>query len=461
MQHQKLITILMILVSGTLVAQHPSFKQVDSTSYRLYEDQNWEVLAAFGKEAVKLGVDYYYLDLRTGIAFYQLGEYYAAEKYFEKALDFNPLSQIAQEYLYGIKLMTGRSLSADYHFRQLADSVQKRLSGRKPYYISSLYTETGLKISANKEEENNEPLVRFILSQKVTRGMDIGISGAYIGQYNSPWGEYSQLEAGITPSIGLTGNLSLLVGYRYIYNKTRFIVDRQTVYTRTRQIIYENQPAREITDSILKFRDRDHYLSNYHIVQGALQGDFRRLNITVGAIAYLGYTDADTKHDFETVKEIRIIRGNHVISEEIDSLGVHTIGEAPIPVDYYHAIAGVSYVLPVLKDGLVLRLSAYIPLNDDFSNTVWIPGLSVKITQRIWFYGEWMQKKAIPLLYENANIFLNQSYEVRSRITAGLSILQNDKLSWYITYLNEDKYYPIDKSENRFNTIVIGINVNF
>lgn len=44
---------------------------VEQKSYQLYIDKNWNELIKFGTNAINKGYNYYYLQLRVGIAYYE------------------------------------------------------------------------------------------------------------------------------------------------------------------------------------------------------------------------------------------------------------------------------------------------------------------------------------------------------------------------------------------------------
>ena len=67
--------IIFLIFSRICVASGQQTPQAaDSISYSLFLKKDWKSLAAYGVQAATGGHDFYYLNLRTGIAFYQLGK---------------------------------------------------------------------------------------------------------------------------------------------------------------------------------------------------------------------------------------------------------------------------------------------------------------------------------------------------------------------------------------------------
>lgn len=44
---------------------------IEQKSFQLYVEKNWNELIKFGNQALKSGIDYYYLQIRLGIAYYE------------------------------------------------------------------------------------------------------------------------------------------------------------------------------------------------------------------------------------------------------------------------------------------------------------------------------------------------------------------------------------------------------
>ena len=91
----------LLLVAFTVKAQH-NYKQIDSLSYDLYVKKEWKQLAHFGETIQKENFNFYFLNLRLGIANYNLKSYSKAIAYFEKSLHNDSTSQVAIEYLFGV-----------------------------------------------------------------------------------------------------------------------------------------------------------------------------------------------------------------------------------------------------------------------------------------------------------------------------------------------------------------------
>ncbi|MDA3894242.1 MAG: tetratricopeptide repeat protein, partial [Salinivirgaceae bacterium] len=63
---------------------------IDKDTYILWLAKDWDRLITIGKTAIKNEVDFYYLRVRMGIAYFEKKNYHKAIYHFEKAYKFNP-----------------------------------------------------------------------------------------------------------------------------------------------------------------------------------------------------------------------------------------------------------------------------------------------------------------------------------------------------------------------------------
>ena len=93
------IIVFTIVALSVFAADQLEKAQVDAATYRYYTEGNWKALIEAGREAERAGIDFYYLQLRMGTAYYQLGNYRMAAKYFTKAYHENPSYEYARQML--------------------------------------------------------------------------------------------------------------------------------------------------------------------------------------------------------------------------------------------------------------------------------------------------------------------------------------------------------------------------
>jgi hypothetical protein len=107
-----LIVILMGILLAVQAQQKLSYTEVDKVSYELYLQGKWAELVDYSGEARLQGIDFFYLQARTGIAYYNLKRYRKAGEWFLKAWESDQSFEWLQEYLYYSLLWGGRASEA-------------------------------------------------------------------------------------------------------------------------------------------------------------------------------------------------------------------------------------------------------------------------------------------------------------------------------------------------------------
>lgn len=141
----------LILLTALLTAQSSreheplSFKTADSLTYRLYEQGRWKELVTAGSRALNSGHDYFYLRMRTGIAYFMLERYRMAAIHFEKALDFNFADKTAVEYLQKSYTLGGMETEAAYLNRRFSRTTVGSDKGNT--FLKNLFLLSGVSFS--------------------------------------------------------------------------------------------------------------------------------------------------------------------------------------------------------------------------------------------------------------------------------------------------------------------------
>ena len=121
--------------------------EVEQKSYQLYQDKNWDELIKFGNAALKQGYDYFYIQMRMGIAYFEKKNYCLAESHFTKALGFSSNDELAQEYLYYCYIYTGRTEDARMLSKKFSKELAAKIGTDKKSPIDFIMFEGGTKIS--------------------------------------------------------------------------------------------------------------------------------------------------------------------------------------------------------------------------------------------------------------------------------------------------------------------------
>ncbi len=131
MRKKKLIFTILILTFTILrisAQEKLNTLSVDASTYTYYEQGEWKKLIETGKKSLDKGIDFYYLQYRMGVAYYQLKKYRKAAEFFEKVLKETPKDVLAQEYLYYSYLFSGMYEDARVFGNTLPPDMQKKLN---------------------------------------------------------------------------------------------------------------------------------------------------------------------------------------------------------------------------------------------------------------------------------------------------------------------------------------------
>lgn len=141
--------VLLTIAPGQAVV---NFTSLDKQTYELYLEKRWKDLISLGKNGLDSGIDYFYLRMRIGIAYYELGNYRRAIPHFRKALVFNSKDQYANEYLYYSYLFSGRNADAINFSKKFTVKLQNKLGTGKVTGLKSFSVYNTYSLNTNQEK---------------------------------------------------------------------------------------------------------------------------------------------------------------------------------------------------------------------------------------------------------------------------------------------------------------------
>lgn len=208
------ILIILLIASATVNAQ-TEHEKVDSMSYALFLNQEWDKLILTAQDAFANNIDFKHLRQRAGYAYFSKGEFYKAIYHYEKSLSFDPYDEISHLYLYYSGLNTGNRTFALFHASKLPTETQASLGLKSFRIVDVVDAEYNKKFNNNILRSdpdymriglNTQLAYRLQLYQSVSR-----YSQTFSNIYYSVQNEYFALVG-----ISLSDRTNLKIGYHAV-----------------------------------------------------------------------------------------------------------------------------------------------------------------------------------------------------------------------------------------------------
>lgn len=217
MRHSGIYTLIAFLfVSMMAVAQEPlNSREVEENSFRMLTDKKWSELIILGNSAIENKIDYFYLRLRIGIAYYEQKKFRLATDHFRKALEFNPHDALAQEYYYYSLLFSWQFDAAQKFATTTSDSVRNKLNVDEMKPVNMVYGEMGIKFSERTDIYANALYMQAGLNHSVKKKFSLSHVLTYYFQ-NLAAGPFSQFQYYLAGSIPLSKGWTLAPTFHFV-----------------------------------------------------------------------------------------------------------------------------------------------------------------------------------------------------------------------------------------------------
>jgi len=433
----KLFFILTIIFFSLLTnAQtYPDFKNIDKKTYDFYETQNWDSLIIVGKDPLKNNIDYFYLRVRLGMAYYQKQNYIKAVQNFEKALQFNSTDVFALEYLYYSYLFLNREQDAKLLSTKFPESLKSKLHITKEKIFNNIYFETGYTFSNNISKNGN---INLFENDSIYGEQDLN-------------GNIFYAHAGLSKSIGK--RISLYFGFSNLnVDKEKQIQYREIVLNRYSTVYsylgYENYYSNDTTYNYKSDKYKLH--QNEFYINSSIQ-----LN-----------------KGFKITPAFHFINVIYTINTETTSINNYVISlTASKNISYFSFdLFGTYSNLNDKKQTQIGLAAAYYPFGDlNFYGVTIIKGfyeeesrnyknqgrqkinsrfifsqtIGLKILPKVWFEGFITYGDLSNTNDKNAFIVYNIPDEINYKLGANLilPVFKNIELSLRYNFLSKESYY--------------------
>jgi tetratricopeptide (TPR) repeat protein len=417
----RLVFIILILFPLMSFSQKGEMTQdrADKITYSLYKYKQWDELIKKGEEFLKDDIDFYYLRVRLGIAYYEIENYRKSVKHLKKAFEFNDPDSLIYEYLYYSYLYSDRKPDANAFYTKYYDILSKRIAITHNLETNSFGFSFGGSLNNNDKknlnlfENSSERFTRsilyddnwylnFNLSQTAFKKLNIYHAYNYINieRNESLWdnGELiyqlpyfiDQHDYFISANYPIASGLSIIGTYQIM--NSRFISSDPIILGRDNQSIFPGYV---------------NYLNN--IFQVGLNLDFSNFKFISGIVA------GEINEDLQ--------------KELFASLVYYPFGNKNL-----YSISSIIY-----------------HTNDEADNTIFTQKLGVRFHEKLWMEAE----ATIGTLINYVEPLSFLTYNIPDNITfkggANLYYPLTDKITfsiYYKFYQREDFYFTYELPQN-------------
>ena len=148
-----MVILSLLSAKSSMGAVKYDFSTVDMLTYRFFQEKKWDSLIVTGRQALRQDIDYYYLRVRMGIAYFEIAEYFPAATHLEKARKFNSGDPFVADYLYRAYLFTNRNEEARLLRAGMPAELQDTASS-KHMFLEQVHFETGYTLSSDRSPSN-------------------------------------------------------------------------------------------------------------------------------------------------------------------------------------------------------------------------------------------------------------------------------------------------------------------
>ncbi len=398
------VLILFLFISVNAIGQS-DFKLVDSTSYALFSQKKWKQLAKFGRKPLTGQFDYYYLNMRLGIANYELGKFYTAEKYLQRALEQNRGTGIAAEYLYWIYLATGRTPEAYDMISLMPDSSKRTILEQQRRIAQYIYLEGGPKFSNRKEVASTMLYGNIGINFQLSPKLSLYHSYTWI-QQELLWGKYQQHQLFLAP--------------QYLFRKGWRMSSTINYFSYTRSFDYINSFSNPISSNSLQNIRYDTAIHTETRTYGNLRLNslYARLNltkringfsITPHVAWHLENSQPDYSQTIRTDTVASVTENQQQISSDVIGSGQRQINiNTTSTVDYLQLGASASWTFFFNRYKYLEAGLEYLTLVREQEMTrVLVPFFSAGISYKFALQGYFLKKGYFPVSLFGGSIVLN------------------------------------------------------
>ncbi|MFK5880215.1 MAG: hypothetical protein QM478_12065 [Flavobacteriaceae bacterium] len=403
---QRIIIFMLLISSLNVFSQEKSMKEVDAITLDYYDNQQWEELIDYGENKE---VDYYYFNVRMGIAYFNTRQYHSAEKYFLRATTKND-GDFAKEYLFWTYFNLGENILAEKVYDELSEPVKKQIDYKKTA-VEYVYVEGGIKTS-NVTNIENTFYGNVMLKHRLGDNIRVLHSINLLSQ-NQSFQDYNSFQYHIfvlyyfkTSSIGVGG----------IFSKSDFNQVSTSDFDQPGEFLSLN------TNSFYAFYSK--------------RINRLKLNTSINYVSQKG-------------------------TNKIGSLNSPMTSNSDVSESVIIPSIGLNYTPSFLRDRISLGAEVFIPITDIETYVVVKPYINLFILDSFWVNMSYLQVHDHLFVDYSSEILFNTPDQSVNRFVTTANYTITKKIVAKLTYTNENYDYESLNFNYYINSLFLGIQFKF
>jgi len=451
----RILLILSLLFTTLTVKGQDDFRSVDSISYSLYQNHEWKELAAFGNSSFYKGYDYYYLNVRTGVAYFERGNYKEAEIYFRQALENNSASTVAKEYLFWTLYNSGAEPEAAKIYAELPDSVQSEMSYKPKRIFNYLYAEVGSKFSSNKSNANNLYYGNFTLNHQFSPRFQLTQSYVYMNQ-KLLWGSMQQHQYILTPTFNLNKRWKISTTFNYSNYKSQLGYNDDFNWQTSTKGLPNGAKGRVDTTANENYLFNGNYKQNSLLIQLNINKRIGNWSFTPHIGVYSQWISPNYQKTVTGAYQITTYSptSGPIIENKNDTVSTSYTSKSKFISEQF----GLNLSYTILNR-LTLGFDANYVHYSGFNKFNISPYLSLMISKRISIYGYFVSKKNYLLSLNGGTLFLNSYNVVKNKISFTAEFTLSKRIQLFTTYQHETDTDNLSLRDYQLNSAYIGLKI--
>jgi len=407
----RIVTIfLLIIISFNAIAQERNNKNIESDTYNLFLNQQWNELAKYSKYASQN--NYYFFNVRLGIAYFNLKKYSSAEKYLKRAIKNNNID-FPKIYLFWNYINMGEKLLAEQIYNELLPESKNEINYNKSF-IKYAYVEGGIKMP-DSQNSNNIYYGNVSIGHRLFKGTQVNHSfNSYFYKNQGKTTPHYQYNFSTNVSIK---NSMISIGTFIANNK-----------------VSESNRNTNINGTI-----------NTNLNSFYVDYSLRTHRLKIGASAIYNNKKAEIKYT-STTSQSKRPSTDSITTTQINSVTTSLL---------------LSYTPKLFNDKLSLGAEYYLTFADNQTFSTIKPFIFFYLTKKSWINIDYIEVKDYLFTEKASEIIYYNSFIDTKRLACKFSMLISPKTIAKLTYTHESINNISTQSNYNMNSLFIGILFNF